>query len=141
VEAGWILKANTLGELALKASIDPEALQVTVDRYNQFCTAKHDADFMRTGQLVNILTPPFYCSEQALSVYVTYGGPMRNARSQALDKSKQPIPRLYATGEFGSFFGYRYQPGAGVPEAMSTGFAAGAHAAALKAWVTASAAK
>jgi succinate dehydrogenase/fumarate reductase flavoprotein subunit len=135
IEQGWILKANSISELATRAGIDLVGLETTIDRYNRFCAARKDADFGRAeDQLVPICHPPYYVAELGLTVINTQGGPKHNARCQVLGVNNQPIPRLYAAGEFGSFFGFLYQGGSNLPEALAFGLIAGEEAAALEPW-------
>ena len=47
IEKGWIVKADTVAELAEKIGRDPEALQATIDRYNEMCDKGVDEDFGR----------------------------------------------------------------------------------------------
>jgi len=44
---GMAIKADTLTELAVKAQIDPEGLETTVDRFNKMCSHGVDEDFKR----------------------------------------------------------------------------------------------
>jgi len=62
----------------------------------------------------------------------TQGGPKHNKLCQVLDPDDKPIPRLYAAGELGSFFGFLYQEGSNYPEAWAFGRIAGRQAAAEK---------
>jgi len=64
----------------------------------------------------------------------TQGGPIHNARSQVIGVNDKPIPRLYAAGELGSFFGYLYQGGSNFPEALAFGKIAGKNAASEIPW-------
>jgi succinate dehydrogenase/fumarate reductase flavoprotein subunit len=133
IAGGWLLKADTIPELATKAGIDPTGLQETIRRHNEFCVAKKDADFNRDpSKLFPISRPPYYCSELALSVYSTTAGPVHNAKCEVLGKDKKPIPGLYAAGEFGSLLGYLVPAGNCFPEALSFGFIAGVQAAAQR---------
>jgi succinate dehydrogenase/fumarate reductase flavoprotein subunit len=135
IEKGWILKANTLKELAAKAGIDPAGLEATVSKYNEYCQAANDADFKRRpANLFPVATPPYYAAELALTVTNTQGGPKHNGKAQTLNKDNKPIPRLYTAGEFGSFFGFLYPGGSNIPEAIAFGRIAGENAAAEKPW-------
>jgi succinate dehydrogenase/fumarate reductase flavoprotein subunit len=135
IDRGWILKADTLGELAAKAGIDPAGLQATVLKYNEFCQAGKDAEFKRPPEnLFPVATPPYYAAELALTVTNTQGGPKHNGKAQTLNKDDKPIPRLYSAGEFGSFFGFLYPGGSNIPEAIAFGRIAGENAAAEKPW-------
>jgi succinate dehydrogenase/fumarate reductase flavoprotein subunit len=135
IEKGWVLKANTLKELAAKAGIDPAGLEASVAKYNEFCQAGKDADFKRRPEnLFPVVTPPYYAAELALTVTNTQGGPKHNGKSQTLNKDNKPIPRLYTAGELGSFFGFLYPGGSNIPEAIAFGRIAGENAAAEKPW-------
>lgn len=135
IEKGWVLKANTIKELAAKAGIDPDGLEATVSRYNEHCQAGKDADFNRRPEnLFPVATPPYYAAELALTVTNTQGGPKHNGKAQTLNKDNKPIPRLYSAGEFGSFFGFLYPGGSNIPEAIAFGRIAGENAAAEKPW-------
>src|SRR3546814_16989338 len=47
LESGYMLRAETLDELARKCAIDPARLTATVDRFNRFALAGRDDDFHR----------------------------------------------------------------------------------------------
>ena len=47
IDKGWIIKADTLNELAAKMGIDAAELQKTVARYNEHCRIGVDAEFDR----------------------------------------------------------------------------------------------
>jgi succinate dehydrogenase/fumarate reductase flavoprotein subunit len=135
IEKGWIAKGDTLKELASKMKIDPDGLQQTVTRYNQYCRNKKDVEFgRRENSLVPITKPPYYGAELALTCTNTQGGPKHNGKAQTLDKEDKPIPRLYTPGELGSFFGFLYPGGSNITEAMAFGRIAGENAAAEKPW-------
>jgi succinate dehydrogenase/fumarate reductase flavoprotein subunit len=135
IEKGWVSKGDTLKDLAAKMKIDPEGLQETVTRYNQYCSGKKDADFNRRDNALSPLTaPPFYGVELAMTLINTQGGPKHNTKAQTLNQDDKPVPRLYSPGEFGSFFGFLYPGGSNIPEAIAFGRIAGENAAAEKPW-------
>lgn len=80
------------------------------------------------------LEAPFYGIEIALGLLNTQGGAKRDGKSQVLDLSGNPIPRLFSAGEFGSIYAYMYNGGGNISEAVSTGRIAGQGAAALQPW-------
>ncbi|MWP48764.1 MULTISPECIES: flavocytochrome c [unclassified Gilliamella] len=95
-----VSQANTLEELAQKLSIDSKTLAKTVERYNQFVTAKHDEDFGRTtGMRHPIQKGPFYAIKIAPGVHHTMGGVTINTQTQVLDADKQIIQGVFAAGE------------------------------------------
>lgn len=121
IEKGYILKADTLKELAEKAGIDADGLVASVKKWNDMCAAGKDTEFGRTLQLAPIDTAPYYLSEMGMSIINTQGGPARNENCQVMSWEKKPIPRLYAAGEFGSIFGFLYAGALNLPECVSSG--------------------
>lgn len=130
IEKGWIIKAYTLKDLALKIKADPQGLDETVRKFNEYASAGKDLEFGRPkATMAPIETPPFYAVEIGLSLINTQGGPKHNKHCQVLDPYDGPIPRLYAAGELGSFFGFLYQGGNNFQEAWAFGYLAGKNAA------------
>jgi succinate dehydrogenase/fumarate reductase flavoprotein subunit len=134
IEKGWIIKADTIAELAVKIGVDAATLEATVNAYNASCEAGSDLAFGRSERLTPIIAAPFYATEMVLAFINVQGGPQRNEEYQVIDCDGKPIPRLFAAGEFGSIWGRNYHGGLNVPEAMC-GFAAGESVAALEPWV------
>jgi len=133
VEQGWIVKADTLRELAAKIDVDPDGLEDTIGRYNASCASGEDAQFGRGRPwLAPLQTPPYYATELCEPIINTQGGPKRNGHAQVLDRDDKPIPRLYAAGELGSFFYPLYESASNVPEALAFGCIAGEHASGLR---------
>ena len=133
IDKGWVFQADTLADLAGKIGADAPALEETVDHFNRACAEGRDPQFGRTGKSsAPLATPPYYAVELALTLVNTQGGPKHNKDCQVLDFSNQAIPRLYAAGELGSFFGFLYQGGTNYPEAWAFGQIAGRKAAAEK---------
>ena len=131
IDEGWIFQADTLAGLAGKMGTDAAALEETVRRFNQHCTESRDPQFGRSEKsLAPLAKPPYYALELALTLVNTQGGPKHNKNCQVLDFNDKPIPRLYAAGELGSFFGFLYQGGTNYPEAWAFGQIAGKSAAA-----------
>lgn len=133
IDKGWIVKADTLPELAQKMKVDPKGLEETIGKFNNYRAAGKDTEFSRNApSVLPLQTPPFYGIELGLSLINTQGGPRHNQHCQVLDYDNKPIPRLYAAGELGSFFGFLYQGGNNFPEAWAFGRIAGKKAAAEK---------
>ena len=137
LDNGWILKADTIQELAEKINqhpenrklMTPEALERTVNKYNQSCELGYDKEFDReSSTLGSVEKPPFY----ALPLYAggpnTKGGIKANAKRQVLNWRGEPIPRLYAAGEIASAFKYAYQAGGNLAECIVFGRIAGIEA-------------
>lgn len=126
---GFLIKANTLDELAARCGLDPQALQKTLERYNRQCIAGVDDDFQRGASATDryyadetvkpnpclraLTHAPFY----AIRVYPgdlgTKGGLLTDPQARVLDAQNKAIPGLYAAGNTtASVMGPSY-PGAG----------------------------
>jgi succinate dehydrogenase/fumarate reductase flavoprotein subunit len=133
INAGYIIKADTIEELAQKAGIDPSALAASVAKWNASVAAGVDEEFGRIAQMTPINNPPYYLTELGMTIINTQGGPLRNGKHEVIDTFGNIIPRLFAAGQFGSIYGFLYQGAGNVVEAVA-GRTAGANAALLNAW-------
>lgn len=144
IAQGWILRADTLEELAARiraqsdnmARMDPTTLCDEVTRFNAHCQAGADPDFGREPETLGpVAVPPFY----ALPLYPggpnTKGGLRANARRQVLDWEDRPIKGLYAAGEICSVFQNAYQGGGNLAEGIVFGRLVGRIAAAANSGV------
>ncbi len=135
IEKGWIIRGDTIRELAAKLNIKPDSLEKTITDYNQYCETGIDSEFSRPKtSLTKIDQPPYVALKIYPVMYNTQGGPRRNASCQVVDPFDNPIPRLYSAGELGSFWGWMYNGGGNNSECLATGRIAGANAAALAPW-------
>ncbi len=135
IEKGWIVKGDTVKELAAKIPMDAAGLEATLAKYNEYCGGGKDPEFGRPKEsLLPIKNPPYYATELALTCINTQGGPKHNGKAQTLNTDDRPIPRLYSAGELGSFFGFIYPGGSNIAEAIAFGRIAGENAAAEKPW-------
>lgn len=143
INRGWIMKADTLQELAAKINanpenrklMDPANLAKTVARFNELSAKGKDEDLNRRAETLGpIEKPPFY----ALPLYAggpnTKGGIAANAKREALDWEGRPIARLYTAGEISSALKFVYQAGGNLSECIVMGRIAGMNAAAEKPW-------
>jgi succinate dehydrogenase/fumarate reductase flavoprotein subunit len=114
LRAGYLLRGQTLAELAAVAGIDAANLQTTVQQYNQQARLGRDPEFHRGESPYNrfngdplqqpnpnvgpIERGPFY----AVKVYVgelgTFGGLAIDERARTLRRDGTAIPGLYAAG-------------------------------------------
>lgn len=148
MEKGWLFKGETVEELAANITgdrpcgdegeriegIDAEALQATIDHWNELCASGEDPDFGRDpSHMLPLDNPPYYAIELGFSSINTQGGPVRNENCQTMDPYGNPIPRLYNAGEFGSYNAYVYAIG-NILEALTTGRVAAQHAVTLEPW-------
>jgi succinate dehydrogenase/fumarate reductase flavoprotein subunit len=129
IENGWILKGETVEELAGKMGIDPATLAETVTRFNEGVTAGEDS-FGRPAEGMVALEGPFYAINVWPTMVNTQGGPRRNEKAQVVHADGHPIPRLYSAGECGSIYAWQYQGGGNLGECLAFGRIAGRNAAA-----------
>jgi 3-oxosteroid 1-dehydrogenase len=143
VEKGWILRADTLEELAAVIAADPNnrgrmdatTLANTVAVFNQYSEGGEDLDFARDPETLGALTtPPYYAIDMYPGGPNTEGGMIRDAKSQVISVRGDVIPRLYAVGEVGSFFSFAYQGGGNIAGCIIFGRVAGENAAAEEPW-------
>jgi len=130
VKKGWIIRARTIAELAKRISADESTLENTIAKYNEYCRVGKDADFGRPkDRLKAIEGPPYYAMQLWPALLNTQGGPRRDKEARVLDPDDNPIPRLFAAGEFGSIWGFLYQTATNMDEALVFGQIAGRNAA------------
>lgn len=148
----FMVKANTLEELAAAVGIDPAGLVAEVAKSNGFVDKQKDDDFhrgesfidqaMMTGAatisvaatLGRIATPPFYAAEMTNIEIGTAGGPKINENSQVVHVSGEPVARLYASGNNAGWGGFYGGAGGTLGPALTTNYVAAKHAAALEPW-------
>ncbi len=142
VDKGWIIKADTLDDLAAQMKewdswMDAETLKATVAEYNQFCADGKDARFDRPDMTLEPIAEegPYYAYAIYPGSCSTLGGPEKNVNGQVLDPAGNPIPRLYAAGCFGNFQDHSYGiTGGNNAENMVWGRICARHAASLENW-------
>ena len=138
IEAGSIIPADSIEELAGKIEVPADALKATVDRYNELAHKGVDEDFSKvSSRLFPIEEGPFYAVPFGDSgMLVLIGGIDCDPDLHALDAEKNPVPGLYVAGNtMGGRFLVDYPvtvAGASHSMAMSFGRLAGRNAAAGK---------
>lgn len=100
VEEGYVIKADSLEELAKGLNIPVDDFVASVNRYNEFCASGVDEDY---GKERHRLTPvnqaPFYGVRVGAWHLTTLNGCRINTDMQVLDSEGEPIEGLYATGD------------------------------------------
>lgn len=99
IDRGLLVKANTIAEAAEHFDIDADALEKTVERYNEFAEAGEDLDFNKRGDLVPFSDGPYYIMKSIPAVHHTMGGVKINTDTQVIDTNGDIIKGLYAAGE------------------------------------------
>lgn len=132
VEAGNVVKADSLEELARLLGISAQGLQNTVDRYNADVEEGSDQAFFKESDFLKpIETPPFYGVQLVEStVGVPTGGLRISTKAEVLTAEGDAIPGLYAAGETtGGILGHYPSSGAAITDAVVFGKTAGKEAA------------
>ena len=144
IAKGWILKGQTLQELAAQINKDPEVngkmkpetLVDTITRYNKICEAGVDTEIgSAKSTLLPITHPPYYAVKVYPGGVCTLGGPRRNPHMQVVNSFGKGIKGLYSGGELGSVLGFVYSgSGYDLCELVVSGQISGKFAAAEKPW-------
>ena len=135
-DAGRIVRAGSVDELARRAGIDAAALAGTVERYNADCARGSDSAFFKSpaSGMRPVATPPFYAVEVRPAIIAWTGAGLRiDAEARVIGCDERPIAGLFAAGEtVGSLHGERYIGGGGsFGPCLVFGRIAGRNAAAL----------
>ena len=130
VEKGWIKMAWNIHDLGKELGFAEGVLEKAVGEYNQAATTGYDPEFGRNGiSMAPVEKPPFYAIEVWPALLNTQGGPQHDEEGRVLDTDMNPIPRLYAAGELGSFINKFYPGGTNITEAVAFGRITGENAA------------
>ncbi|GAA5169415.1 3-oxosteroid 1-dehydrogenase [Pseudonocardia eucalypti] len=141
-KAGAVFTADTLDELATKIGLPGEALQATINQFNQYARNGRDEDFHRGDSaydryygdpkcrpnpcLAPLEVGPFHAVRIVPGDLGTKGGLNVDERSRVLREDGSPIPGLYAAGNASSaLMGHSYAgAGATIGPAMVGGYLA-----------------
>lgn len=127
-----LFSANSIEELAGLIGLNPDALAMTIARYNSNCERGNDPDFnKRPAFLEPIKNPPFHAGVMSYS-WMTAGGAVIDTSGRVLDMDGNAISGLYAAGMCTVGVYGKLNPGSGVNMAWNfyTGRLAGKNAAA-----------
>jgi succinate dehydrogenase/fumarate reductase flavoprotein subunit len=144
---GYLIKGNTLAELAKNAGIDPAGLEQTVREYNVGAVKGEDPAFGRGRTSFNryladpanqpnpcvapVQTGPFFAVKVIMGDLGTFDGIQTSVVGEVLRRDGRPIAGLYAVGnDRASIMGGNY-PGAGITHGpnMTFGYVTGNHIA------------
>ena len=149
VDSGYIIRAQTLDELAKRCNIDSSALARTVERFNRMCATGIDEDFHRgdnpydhhfgdarvgpNSTMGPIEQAPFYAIAMYPGDIGTNGGLLTDEYARVLREDGVPIAGLYATGNCTASVMGRTYPGAGatIGPSMVFGYVGANHACGL----------
>jgi len=148
--AEWIVRGETLPELAEKLGIPGDNLVETVDRFNRFSLEGRDPDFHRgegtfdkqwgdfvfpgrkpSSVLGPLEKPPFWGITLALTTAGNLGGLVTNTDAQVIDVHGEVIPGLYCTSNTQAMLplGHHYDSGAAQGKSVIFGYIAARHMA------------
>ncbi|MGF6970217.1 3-oxosteroid 1-dehydrogenase [Paraburkholderia sp. WC7.3g] len=153
LDSGYMIKADTLEELAAKCGIDRAGLLETVKRFNGFCETGVDEDYGRGSRAFDrchgdptikpnpnlgpIEEGPFYAVRMYPGDVGTAGGLVTDEFGRVLKDDGSQILGLYATGNCTASVVGRCYPGAGssIGASFVFGYIAALHASgAQKIW-------
>lgn len=143
-EQGFVGKSDTIRGLAEQMGIDPDGLERTVAKMNEYAATGKDLDFQRGDAaydryygdpsiqpnpcLAPIVEPPFYAMRIDAGDFGTQGGLATNIHAQVLKEDGEAIPGLYAIGNSSAAVLPTYPgPGSTLGPAMTFGYQAAKH--------------
>ncbi|WP_172195846.1 flavocytochrome c [Saccharibacillus qingshengii] len=128
---GLVQSGETIEALAAETGLPAEALQSTLETWNNSITAKQDKAFGRTTGMDHDLSgAPYYAVKIGPGIHYTMGGIRINTNTEVLNKAGEAIPGLYAAGEVtGGLHGQNRIGGNSVAEIVIFGREAGVKAA------------
>lgn len=99
IERGFVVKADSIEELAGLIGLDPTALTETVAAYNGYCESGVDAEFGKDASLLTkIGEGPYYAIAMASYSYNTCAGLDINENMQVLDTNGKVMDGLFCVG-------------------------------------------
>jgi succinate dehydrogenase/fumarate reductase flavoprotein subunit len=143
IKAGYVSEAPTLRELAIKISVDPDGLERTVTRINQYAASGIDLDFGKGAARIDqeigdgnhkpnpclgpLRSGPFYAVKIFPGDGSTTVGVKIDTHCRVLDSAGVPLQGLYAAGLDANSIWRGKSPahGCNVGPAMVLGFIAG----------------
>lgn len=110
IEAGKVVKADTIEELAEKLGFDVDTFTKTIDEYNSLYDAQNDTQYGKEAfRLSEMRTAPFYGVKMGGLALCTLDGIKINTDFQALNENNDPIEGLYVVGnDSGSYYAHTY---------------------------------
>jgi fumarate reductase flavoprotein subunit len=137
VEGGYIVKANTLEELAAQLNMDPDTLVETMNKYNEDAGKGVDTLYGKDGKhMYQMSEGPYYALKVSVNNLCTVGGIRINSKFEVVNDDPEngytPIENLYAAGaDAGGIYSDHYAhtiEGAAQGWAYNSGRLAGANA-------------
>lgn len=149
LKSGYLLRGETLADLARNAGIDAAQLEKTVAEFNAGAKLNDDRAFGKGSTAYNrfqgdrahrpnpclapLEEPPYYAVKIGPGDLGTFAGLRTDRFARVLDGEDRPVPGLYAAGnDMSSILGGNYSgAGINIGPAMVFGYIAGRHAAGI----------
>jgi succinate dehydrogenase/fumarate reductase flavoprotein subunit len=147
IKNGYLLKGNTLEELAGQIGADVKQFEATISKFNESARHGEDPEFKKGSTSYNrslgdpehkpnpcvapIESGPFYAVQLFIGDLGTFAGLKTNENAQVLNGKGKPITGLYSVGnDAASIMGGNY-PGGGITlgPAITFGYIAARHMA------------
>jgi succinate dehydrogenase/fumarate reductase flavoprotein subunit len=147
IKNGYLLKGNTLAELAQQIGADVKQFEATISKFNESARHGEDPEFKKGSTSYNrslgdpehkpnpcvapIERGPFYAVQLFIGDLGTFAGLKTNENAQVLNGKGKPIVGLYSVGnDAASIMGGNY-PGGGITlgPAITFGYIAARHMA------------
>lgn len=143
LRSGYLLRGNSVAELASRIGVEPAVLEATVREFNETARRGEDPAFGKGSKAYNryqgdaLVTPnpclapletgPYYAIKLVVGDIGTFAGLQTDEKTRVLNTAGKPIKGLYAVGnDAASIMGGNY-PGAGITlgPALTFGYVAG----------------
>ena len=110
IEEGYIVKADTIEDLAKAFNLPVDAFKAQVERYNKYAATGVDEEYGKVSyRITPIDTPPYYGVKVCAWLLATQDGIRINTDMHAIDENHDPIEGLYVCGDCsGGFQGKSY---------------------------------
>ena len=119
-------KGETVEELAEKLDVPADALQATIDKYNEAVNSGSEDEFGRVLTTTIAEEGPYYALEMSIRYSTSLGGICIDDNMQVVNTNNEAVPGLYAAGEVvGGVQGDLYLPSSTFTWAMTSGVEAG----------------
>lgn len=126
----FVVKADTIAELAKKMGLPVAEVEATVNRYNEFVKNGKDEDFNRKYMKGTFEKGPYYGFIGQPIAGISLGGLKVDKNLNVVDVYDKPIKHLFAAGEaIGGIHGGSYIGGNSVGSSLTLGLIAGKNAA------------
>lgn len=110
IEKGYVVKADTIEELARKLGLPEAAVKASVARHNELFRRGEDVDFGKEKHRLSAIDKaPFYGAKNTGWILCTMDGIVIDKHMRAIDTEGKVIPGLYVIGnDSGGYFANEY---------------------------------